>query len=225
MTAPRVTAQAVKGAGRAGPARHTARGTAGVLVALLTLVGCGDPQEPAAAAPPPGESGVMVAPVDSRSGDAVLAEVASRGLDRVGLPAGPLGEVEPEEARRLSAGPAPAPIPEPSVPVDRSSPGRLLESALDAVLREDLAALARLSRSRGQQPTLTEDDALAAQRRFLAPSTQPYWERVREALARGEVELERSQPGRAVLRIQVGGAAGTYSIELREEADGWYLAG
>ena len=101
-------------------------------------------------------------------------------------------------------------------------PGRLSLSRSVAVV----AALARLSRAKEDEPVLDADDALDAERRFLAPAVQPYWRRVATAARLGDVSVEPgATPDEAVLRVHVGGAMGSYVIRVFRRGDGWYLAG
>lgn len=194
-------------------------------IALPLLAGCGDGAGPGPAAD--------VAPVDSDLAAATtsagltaeqaawLEQVEADGLTALDLP----DADDPGAGPVASRGPRPAPIAESTRRIDRSSPGALLSSALEALAATDVAALARLSRSRGQRPTLDEDDAFDAERRFLAPAVQPYWERVASAARAGEVTLRPGHgPDEALLEVRVGGAAGVYLIRLRKRGDEWYLA-
>lgn len=210
----------------AGP--HRRRCLISSLLGALLLAGCGD--GPAGQGP-----GAGVAPVDSGQ----VAATTSAGLtteqeawleqvdeERLGALDVALADDPGAGEAVASRGPAPAPIAESTRPIDRTSPTNLLGSALDALAAADVAALARLSVPREQRPTLDEDDAFDAERRFLAPAVQPYWERVASALRAGEVTLRPGHaPDEALLEVRVGGAAGSYVIRLRKRGDGWYLAG
>jgi hypothetical protein len=201
-------------------------GPSAVVALAITLAGCGDP---------PGDDPARdgVAPVDTAgvatTGSALdaeqvawLAQVEADGLD--GLELDPGADVDPAASRAM--GPAAAKIDESPREIDRTTPDALLGSAIEALAAGDVAALARLSLPRAEQPALDEDDAADAQRRFLAPAVQPYWERVAVAARLGDVSIRTGRaPDEALLEIHVGGAAGAYLIRLRKRGDGWYLAG
>ena len=183
------------------------------------LVGCGDPEQGAG---PVGEvvptEQVEAAPVAS----AALAQVVGLGLDQVQFPA-PGGD---DEARRLaSRGPQAAAVAESTLPVDHTTPQGLLEGALTALSLEDTAALARLSLPPSEHTTLNEDDAARAERRFLGPATKSYWDRIASAVRSGAYEVIDLEGDRATVRVDVGGSAGVYVVQLRKVDDGWYLAG
>ncbi|MCO5166442.1 MAG: hypothetical protein M9894_08765 [Planctomycetes bacterium] len=203
------------------------RGAALVLGLGLLVAGCGGDAErdaPAGDLAPIGSIAAAATDADRREW---LEQVAAEGLDRLALP-GPIGGFDGlDEAGPVAAFGRPAPaIAESTRPIDRTTPTTLLGSALEALAAADVAALARLSRPGGERPTLDEDDALDAERRFLAPAVQPYWRRVAGAARLGEVTVEPGPaPDEARLRIHVGGAAGAYLIRLRKRGDGWYLAG
>lgn len=194
---------------------------------LLLLVGCGDG--------PATREGPDVAPVASGQ----VAATTSAGLtaeqaawleqvDDEGLAALDVALPDDPGAGPVTAsrGPAAAAVPESTRRIDRTSPTTLLRSALDALAAGDVAALARLSASREERPTLDEDDAFDAERRFLAPAVRPYWERVASAARAGDVTLRPGHaPDEALLEVRVGGAVGAYVIRLRKRGDGWYLAG
>lgn len=193
------------------------RGWGLVLVALA--VGCGG--EPPGAPPQGGQAPIDSDAVAVVSTPLVLDEVARAdvlaqgrmlGLDRVELAGDEL------------ALPPPAPIEEPRATIARETPEALVRSALDVLRAGDRAALARLVHSPTERPVLTEDDARAAARRFLGPSTRRYWDRLLAAAAAGRIEVVSEAAGEAVLRIDVGGAAGGYILRLRREGSGWYLA-
>lgn len=200
----------------------------GAVVALaITLAGCGDP-------PGDGRARDDVAPVDSAAVAAAstaldaeqvawLGQVAAEGLDALDL-GDPGADVDPSAPRGM--GPAAAKIDESPRPIDRTTPDALLGSTIDALAAGDVAALARLSLPRAERPALDEDDAQDAQRRFLAPAVQPYWERVAVAARLGDVSIRAGHAAdEALLEVHVGGAAGAYLIRLRKRGDGWYLAG
>jgi hypothetical protein len=154
---------------------------------------------------------------------AAQAELAALGLDRLEVaPVLAPGEALGAPSDAAFQGPAPLPIAEP-LPMDRSSPRALLDGALAALAAKDPARLARLSRDRASHPQLTEDDAADAQRRFLSSASGAYWARIAEAVAAGRYRVE-DQGQTARVLVEVGGAAGTYRLELRQEDDGWYLA-
>lgn len=194
------------------------------LTLALALTGCGGDAD--RGGPDDG-----VAPVDttqtSQAADDQqrewLAQVRAEGLDLLLAP----GFDGLDEAGPVASFGRPAPtIGESARWIDRTTPTALLDSALAALAAEDVAALARLSRPRDERPSLDEDDALDAERRFLAPAVQPYWRRVVGAARLGEVSVRPGHaPDEALLEVHVGGAAGAYLIRLRKRGDGWYLAG
>ncbi len=202
-----------------------------LLVPLLLLGGCGDGPAPDA----PVDAADDVAPVDS--GQVAVTTSAGLTAEQVAW----LQQVDDDDLAALdvalvddpgagpevaSRGPAAAPTEESPRPIDRSTPTALLGSALDALAAADVAALARLSASREERPTLDEDDAADAERRFLAAAVRPYWERIASAVRAGEVTLRPGHaPDEALLEVRVGGAAGAYVLRLRKRGDGWYLAG
>jgi hypothetical protein len=203
--------------------------------ALLTLAvaGCGQTSAPPPAMvvdPPPAvaeDISTTTAGVKSQSvvDPAVLTQLDALGLAEIGLELDAPLELEEtsSDTSRGFQGPAPRTIPESKLPIDRRRPASLLQGTMAAMAAKDESALARLSRDRATHPTLNEDDAADARRRFLTPAIRPYWDRVRKALRAGEYEV--SVEGRsATLRMKVGGALGTTRIQLRQEDDGWYLA-
>lgn len=188
---------------------------------------CG--QEPPAEPPPLAPAALEVAPLTSSApAPLVLQRVAE--LEFASLEADlqlepVLGQSDPARDGARYQGPAPAEIPESERPVDQSDPARLVAGALDAIARQDLAALARLSRTPGERPRLTEDDAADARRRYLAPAMAPTWSRVAAALEAGRYEVVASEPAQVVVVVQVGGALGTYRISLRKDGDSWFMVG
>ncbi|MBL4850655.1 MAG: hypothetical protein JKY65_34495, partial [Planctomycetes bacterium] len=151
----------------------------------------------------------------------VLANLAELGLESVDVP-----DLETPLRREGATyqGPAPAFLAESERPLDQSSPERALRGALDALARQDLAALARLRRSPRSHPRLTEDDGADARRRFLSPSMAPTWKRIGAALQAGAFQVVTSSPGKAVVVVQVGGALGTYRISLHKDGDAWFMS-
>lgn len=210
-------------AGEGGPNQTAGPGARAFLVVgalfLVSLSGCGDER----AAPVPGAP----APVGSLAavgspvivGD-VLAEGRALGLETLALPAPGSPEEELEAARTAAR-----PIPEPAAPIARETPAALLFSARALLAARDPAALARLVHSPAARPVLTEDDAAEARRRFLGPRTRDYWARLLGAAAEGGFTVVREDAGEALLRVEVGGAAGAYLLRLRREGDGWFLVG
>lgn len=128
-------------------------------------------------------------------------------------------------AERVASQGRPAPVlAEPELVIKRATPKALLGDALQMVLAgEDIAALARLSRSKADRPQLTEDDAADARRRFLSPSMKVYWQKINKAVRAGSYKVVEDGDEAEVL-VDVGGAAGTYRVRLRKEGDAWYLA-
>lgn len=193
------------------------------LLVLLPL-GCGQESQPPRTVGQaiPGQT----APVGSRAVTPEMARQVSL-LETLAL-AGPEQPDAPSEARPRGAagyqGPPPARVRESRLAIDRTSPRRLLAGTLRALAARDLSALARLSRDPQRHPHLSTDDAQDARRRFLAPAVRPYWTKVRQALQRGAFSV-RERGARATVRVEVGGAAGSYRIELRKKGDQWYLAG
>lgn len=169
----------------------------------------------------------VVAPIESQSAadPGVLAQLAELGLESAQLPLEPRGDEAKavERAKGDYQGPAPKVIAESSRPIDRSAPRTLLSGALEAIARGDEAALARLVHSPTEQPSLTEDDAADARRRFLSSSIRPYWDRLSAAVAEGKIEVQGNE-NEAQVRVRVGGALGSVRIDLRRKEDGWSLA-
>lgn len=191
------------------------------LAGVMWLVGCSDEH---AAKPRPEVGTAIAAPLRSSSVAAARSDLARMAPAIATLDAALELEVAaptaPREEELACQGPAPTPLAESTRALDRSSPEALLTSTLSALAAKDLAALARASVAR---PRLTQDDAAAAERRFLSPAMQPYWKRVRAALASQEYDVV-VEGDRARVDLEVGGAAGRYRLELRRRAKGWYLA-
>lgn len=192
------------------------------LVGVALLAGCSDGGPDAGAAGnPPGA--VIPASIRSTTVAAARSDLPRfRGaiaLLDANLQAQAAQVLEPE-ADADYQGIGPAALPESSRRIDRTSPERLLDGALAALAARDVAALARLSVDRAR---LTEDDAAAAQRRFLSSSVQPYWKRVRQAIAAGDMTVT-ADGDRAYVDLEVGGAVGRYRIKLQRRSGGWYLA-
>ncbi|MGE0713156.1 MAG: hypothetical protein AB7N76_12045 [Planctomycetota bacterium] len=145
-------------------------------------------------------------------------------LEALALPVVGAGEA----ARRAPAdaqafrGPGPAAVPEPARSLRRDAPQVLLASALEALTRGDEAGLARACLDPAAHPTLTEDDAACARRRFLTPAVRPYWDKVRRALRDGRCQVS-VEGRRATVELDTGGALGRARLSLRQEDDGWYL--
>ncbi|MDC3378832.1 hypothetical protein OAX78_00935 [Planctomycetota bacterium] len=187
------------------------------------LAGCGDAPDPEADGWAPGQvidgRGSTTAAVESADQLAQLrGDLDVLGLANVDLDAPAFGD-------DLTFGPTAPFVSESDLELDRSSPAGLLDSALQALALEDPAALARLSRSRAADPTLNQDHADDAQRRFLAPAVRPYWERIKAAVRAGRVQVQEDGAGGALLLVDVGGAAGAYRIRMKKEGDAWYLVG
>ena len=98
-----------------------------------------------------------------------------------------------------------------------------IESTLRALRGGDLLALAQATRPAGA--ALSEEDAAEAERRFLSPAGRAYWGRIAAAVQRGAWSVVEEEPERVRLRVEVGGAAGAYLLELRRRGERWYLAG
>lgn len=153
----------------------------------------------------------------------VLTQGLALGLDRLALPAA--GSAEEQAALAHVAA---RPLPEPSAPIARATPEALLGSVRELLAARDLAdpaALARLVYSRGERPVLTEDDAAEVRRRFLGPRTRDYWARLLGAVDAGGFTVVHEDEREALLRVDVGGAAGSYLLRLRREGDEWFLVG
>ncbi|RMG18425.1 MAG: hypothetical protein D6731_01995 [Planctomycetota bacterium] len=103
--------------------------------------------------------------------------------------------------------------------MDRRTPQGVLGATLSALAARDLATLASLARP----GPLTVDDAEEARRRFLGPATRRYWQRVAAALGAGRYVVDEDEAG-AWVRVDVGGAAGTYRLRLRRKGAQWFLA-
>lgn len=204
------------------------RAPVGVCLLALALAGCGEggptpdvqaPDPQTEAAPVGSATEVAAAPAVDLGGP---AEVRQAGLERLDLP---LPSDDTSADRLRSRGPAAPAIRESERAIPRESPRALLGGTLDAFADGDVAALARLSRSPATHPTLDVDDAAEAERRFLGPQTRPYWERISAAVRAGAFAVEHQDERTARIRVDVGGAAGAYVIELTKEGDAWYLSG
>jgi hypothetical protein len=186
----------------------------------VCLGGCGDPEQAER------EVGVVV-PFDAQDvapavSSTVAGEATSLGLDLIRFPT---PSDDPAAARLASRGPEAAQVDESTLYVDRSTPAALLDGTLRALQLEDVAALARLSRPAREHPALDEDDAARAERRFLGPATRSYWTRIASAVRSGAFEVVDLEDDQATVRVDVGGSAGVYVVQLRKVEDGWYLAG
>ena len=207
---------------------HSAVVAVVALAVAISVAGCGDPpgNDPARDDVAPVDSAAIAAASTALDAEQVawLGQVTQDGLGDLAPQDEPGADFDPSAPRAM--GPAAAKIDESPRAIDRTTPDALLGSAIDALAAGDVAALARLSLPRAEQPALDEDDAEDAQRRFLAPAVQPYWESVAVAARLGDVSLEAGHgPDEALLKIHVGGAVGVYLIRLRKRGDGWYLAG
>ncbi len=139
-------------------------------------------------------------------------------VDRIGfrkLAGGPLD-------REASFG-KPAPRVRESTPLSRRTPRAIFDAIIAAIGRDDAAALARASRSRESHPDLDEDDVADARRRFLASPTDQLWARLDRAVRSDAYEETDDGPGRALWRVDVGGALAVHTLRFHEESDGWYL--
>jgi len=185
------------------------------------LAGCGDPEQgdrPVGVVVPADEG--EIAPTVSAL---VVGDAVAQGLDLLRFPTP--SDDDPVAARLASRGPLAPSLDESSLFVDHTTPEGLLDGALQALQLKDVAALARLSRPPGERPSLNEDDAAQAERRFLGPATRSYWDRIAAAVSSGAFEVLDLEADRATVRVDVGGSAGVYVIQLRKVNDGWYLAG
>lgn len=195
----------------------------------LLVVGCGNdapaPAPPVRPAPP---AAAPLAPVTSAVADPlVVARIDELGLAEVELPA--LDADSPKKTKGDFQGPAPKVLADSASPIDQGSPERALRGALEAIVREDALALARLRRPRSSHPRLTEDDAADARRRFLSDSMAPTWKRISAALQRGAYEVvtsakDSSGPTQVVVVVQVGGALGSYRLSLYKDGDAWFMS-
>ena len=199
-------------------------GAASLVAASLGLVACGQEPPVSPAVEPPAQA--ELAPVTTRAPEPQvlqrLAELQLEGLEPQAFESE--GSLAASQARGFQ-GPAPAAIAESAQPVDQSSPESLVTGAIDAIARQDVAALARLSRSSSERPSLTEDDAADARRRYLAPAMAPTWSRVAAALQAGRFEIQETAPTQVVVVVRVGGALGSYRISLRKNGDSWFMVG
>jgi len=197
------------------------------VLAIALFVGCSDGDPPHADAPPPEPNPQLSTTSDVDSSRVARAQPLDPApeLLSVHLPEAELLVEAPEAEQRLAShGPTAPRIAEPQQQIQRETPQALLSGALKAIASRDLAALARLSRDGERHPALNVDDAAAAQRRFLSPAGRRYWSRIEAAIAAGAYEIHETGD-EARIRVQVGGAAGTYDIRLRKEGNEWYLAG
>ena len=192
--------------------------TSGWVVGWLAVVGLSGCGEDAPTPPARGSVGAVI----SR---APVADAPIAPPQLTNLPVALSGELDDDARRRASEGPAPEALAEPTRALPRATPDALLETTLSALFDGDVAALARLQFSRAARPQLDQEDARAIERRFLAPSTQPFWARIQAAHAEGRVEIEQTSPTEARIRIAVDGAVGGYTIHVHKEDDGWYLSG
>ena len=153
-------------------------------------------------------------PVASVASSQVLAEVRRLKLDGLPLDLAAVADRAPLAA---------APVADSPRKIEAESPQALVQGTLAAIAAGDALALARALRGPGG--SLTEDDAAAAELRFLSPSARAFWARVAQALEEGDVDwVDGEGPDEAWLIANVGGAAGSYRIKLRREGEAWVLA-
>jgi hypothetical protein len=161
---------------------------------------------------------------------AAVAGILALTLSGFTDPPQPAPQAAPLAPVQSPVGPAPE-SPTVSPPAEESkwrvgnlSVIELVEGALAAREREDLAYLARCMESCADKPSLVEDDLLAAHRQFTWRSIAPMWTRVLQSW--GERSYEVFEDGdSAELVMQVGGNLGEMRIRFVRKGNAWYFAG
>jgi hypothetical protein len=100
----------------------------------------------------------------------------------------------------------------------------LVEGALAARDRNDLAYLARCMESTADKQSLVEDDLLAAHRQFTWRSTNPAWSRITKSWLERSYEVVEEGDS-AELVMQVGGNLGEMRLRFIRKGNAWYFAG
>lgn len=149
------------------------------------------------------------------------------------VPQEPNTGAEPNEVTDFLGDP-PAPLAEPEVAPKQDSPEELLRSILDARDAKDHAALARCSSTSAGRADLTEVDASRAERDFLHEHVAKVWDRLRDAIATGDLTIDTETfqnpegdppiEARATARVPVPeGSAGEYQFVLVRIGGQWFL--
>jgi len=145
----------------------------------------------------------------------------------------PQAESQPVALQTPAAPDKPEPKPEEYVspPVEESawqvgnlSVLDLVDGALKARERNDLAYLARCMESTADKPSLVEEDTLAAHRQFTWRSTDPAWNKILQSWAERSYEVVETGDT-AELVMQVGGNLGEMRLRFVRHGDHWYFAG
>lgn len=139
---------------------------------------------------------------------------------------------QPEPVATSPVAPAePAPLNNVSPPAAEStwrlgnlSVIELMEGAIAARERNDLAYLARCMESSIGKQSLVEDDLLAAHRQFTWRSTNAMWNHVLRSWNERTYEVVEDGES-AELVMQVGGSLGELRLQFVRNGNSWYFAG
>jgi len=130
--------------------------------------------------------------------------------------------VAPRTALHVAAlGEPPAPVAEPDVLPDRSTPEALLRSVLHGRSDRPLAFLARAELATAGKP-LDKLDEARAHRHFRMKSIQPFWAKIEAAVAGGRFRFAVREAS-ATATFEVGGAAGVATLAFDKVDGQWYF--
>jgi hypothetical protein len=141
-------------------------------------------------------------------------------------------KAEPPKSSQSPVAPQPAPeMQNVSPPAEESefrignlSVIELMEGALAARERNDLAYLARCMESSIGKETLLEDDLLAAHRQFKWRSADGVWNHVRRSWNERSYEVVEDGDS-AEMVMQVGGNLGEMRLRFVRNGNSWFFAG